>query len=69
MNEPWIGRALIINNVAQEMPGTRMDVVALTKAFQLARFEVRVECNCNKEVRKIILQYGIKFVILFTSRS
>ena len=34
MNEPWIGRALIINNVAAEMPGTRMDVLALTQAFQ-----------------------------------
>ena len=63
MNEPWIGRALIINNVAAEMSGTRMDVLALTQAFQLARFEVRVEYNCNKEVRSIILQYEIKFVI------
>ena len=59
MNEPCIGRALIINNVATEMPGSQVDVLALTQAFQLARFEVRMEYNCNKEVRKII-----KFIFL-----
>ena len=66
MNEPCIGRALIINNVATEMPGSQVDVLALTQAFQLAGFEVRMEYNCNKEVRKIILQYGIKFIYSYS---
>ena len=59
MNGSCIGHALIINNVATEMPGSKVDVMALKQAFQLARFEIRVEYNCSKEARNIILQHRI----------
>ena len=46
-----MGHALVINNVAEEMPGSQFDVEALISAYQKVGFEVHVHSNCTDSVK------------------
>ena len=50
MTLPKLGHAVIINNVASEMPGSNEDVKALTEAYNTMGFEVQVHKNCIAQV-------------------
>ena len=45
-----MGQAVIINNVAAEMPGSTADVVALQAAYKKVGFDVRSYSDCTEEV-------------------
>ena len=45
-----LGHAVIINNIASEMPGSKEDVKALTEAYETVGFEVQVHENCTAQV-------------------
>ena len=45
-----LGHAVIINNVAGEVPGSNMDVTALRTAYQSVGFKVHVHTNCTAQV-------------------
>ena len=47
MDLPSLGHAVIVNNVAEEMPGSQADVEALRSAYQKVGFEVQVHINCT----------------------
>ena len=47
---PKLGHAVIINNIASEMPGSNEDVNALKEAYQTVGFEVQVHENCSAQV-------------------
>ena len=47
MNLPRLGHAVIINNIASEMPGSKEDVKALKDAYETVGFEVQVHENCS----------------------
>ena len=50
MKLPKLGHAVIINNIASEMPGSNEDVKALREAYQTVGFEVQVHENCTAQV-------------------
>ena len=50
MNLPKLGHAVIINNVASEMPGSNEDVKALKQTCQTVGFNVQVHDNCTAQV-------------------
>ena len=50
MNLPKLGHAVIINNIASEMPGSKEDVKALYKAYKTVGFDVQVEENLTEQV-------------------
>ena len=50
MTLPKLGHAVIINNVASEMPGSNEDVKALKDAYETVWFEVEVHENCTAQV-------------------
>ena len=45
-----LGHAVIINNVASEMPGSNEDVKVLKEAYKTVGFEVQVHENCTAQV-------------------
>ena len=47
MDLPKLGHAVIVNNVAEEMPGSQLDVEALRSAYKKVGFEVHVHNNCT----------------------
>ena len=50
MNLPKLGHAVIVNNVAKEMPGSMNDIKALEAAFKAVGFQVEVHTNMTKIV-------------------
>ena len=50
MDLPNLGHAVIVNNVAEEMPGSQVDVEALRSAYQKVGFDVRVHNDCSEQV-------------------
>ena len=50
MTLPQLGHAVIVNNVAKEMPGSLEDVRALDAAFRKVGFKVEVHNNMTKTV-------------------
>ena len=50
MNLPKLGHAVIVNNVAKEMPGSMNDVKALEAAFKTVGFKGEVHTNMSKVV-------------------
>ena len=50
MNLPKLGHAVIINNIASEMPGSNEDVKALREAYETVGFEVQVHENLTEQV-------------------
>ena len=50
MSPGRMGRAVIINNVAAEMPGSTADVEALQAAYKDVGFDVRSYMDCMEEV-------------------
>ena len=50
MDLPNLGHAVIVNNVAEEMPGSQVDVEALRSAYQTVGFDVRVHNDCSEQV-------------------
>ena len=51
MDLPNLGHAVIVNNVAEEMPGSQADVEALRSAYQKVGFDVRVHNDCSEQVK------------------
>ena len=56
MSLPKIGQAVIVNNVAKEMPGSMEDVKALKAAFLKVGFDVKVYTDMSKSVSVLILK-------------
>ena len=52
MDLPKLGHAVIINNIAKEIPGTNEDVKALKEAYKTVGFEVQIHQNCSVQVSK-----------------
>ena len=50
MNLPKLGHAVIVNNIAHEMPGSKVDVEALKEAYQTVGFQVQIHENCTAQV-------------------
>ena len=50
MKLPKLGHAVIINNIASEMPGSNEDVKALKEAYQAVGFDVQVHENCTAHI-------------------
>ena len=50
MSKPNLGHAVIINNVAKEFPGTKVDVEELQTTYQIMGFQVHVHNNCDDKV-------------------
>ena len=50
INLPKLGHAVIINNIASEMPGSKEDVKALKDAYKTVGFDVQVHENCAVQV-------------------
>ena len=50
MNLSKLGHAVIVNNVAKEMPGSMNDVKALEAAFRMVGFQVEAHTNMSKVV-------------------
>ena len=50
MHLPRLGHAIIVNNVASEMPGSIEDVNALEATYKAIGFDVRVHQDCTETV-------------------
>ena len=50
MNLPKLGHAVIINNIASEMPGSNEDVKALKESYETVGYQVQVHENCTEQV-------------------
>ena len=50
MNLPKLGHAVIINNIASEMPGSNEDVKALKESYETVGFDVQVHENLTEQV-------------------
>ena len=50
MNHARIGMAIIINNIATELPGSQADVEALQAAYNDIGFDVHFYKDCTAEV-------------------
>ena len=50
MTLPRLGHAVIVNNVASEMPGSLRDVEALKAAYKTIGFDVQVHNDCGEKV-------------------
>ena len=48
-----LGHAIIVNNVAEEMPGSQVDVEALRSAYQKVGFDVQVHTDCEVQVNNM----------------
>ena len=51
MTLPNLGHAVIINNVAGELPGSMKNVEALKTTYEKVGFQVHVHTNCSVQVR------------------
>ena len=68
MNLPKLGHAVIVNNVAKEMPGSMNDVKALEAAFRTVGFGVEVHTNMTKIVCNLAIDNWYTFwyrIVLF----
>ena len=50
MDLPKLGHAVIINNIASEMPGSNEDVKALKESYETVGYQVQVHENCSVQV-------------------
>ena len=50
MDQPRLGHAVIVNNVATEQPGSNVDVTALKAAYEKVGLDVHVHDNCDVQV-------------------
>ena len=50
MNLPKLGHAVIINNIASEMPGSKVDLEALKEAYVTIGFNVQIHSDCTAQV-------------------
>ncbi len=51
LNNRQMGLAVIVNNVANEQPGSVVDTQALSQAYRTLGFQVQLKENCSKKVR------------------
>ena len=51
MTLPRLGHAIIVNNVASEMPGSMRDVDALVAAYETIELDLQVHHNCDRQVQ------------------
>ena len=59
MTLPNLGHAVIINNVAGELPGSMKNVEALKTTYEKVGFQVHVHTNCSVQVREGLLDTSI----------
>ena len=50
-NPEMLGHAVIINNVADEFPGSKNETAKLAEVYTKMNFQVHVHENCTGEVR------------------
>ena len=50
MKLPYLGHAVIINNLGKELKGTKVDVDALEETLNIVGFDVHVYSDCTKQV-------------------
>ena len=50
MTLPHLGHAIIVNNIASEMPGSLRDVEALKAAYRMIGFDVQVHNDLTTQV-------------------
>ena len=50
MDLPRLGYAVIVNNVASDIPGSSRDVEALELAYETVGFNVQVHNDCDEKV-------------------
>ena len=50
MTLPRLGHAIILNNIASEMPGFLRDVEVLKAAYKTIGFDVQVHNDCSAQV-------------------
>ena len=50
MNLPRLGHAIIVNNIASEMPGSLRDAEALKVAYKTIGFDVQVHNDLSTQV-------------------
>ena len=60
MSLPWMGHAIIINNVAAEMPGSAADVEALQAAYKNVGFNVHCYSDCTEEVCYLHVGFNVQ---------
>ena len=51
MRAPSLGHAVIINNVASEFPGTRVDAASLEETYRIMGFTVTMASDCSGKVK------------------
>ena len=68
MSKSNLGHAVIINNVAKEFPGTKVDVEELQTTYQIMGFQVHVNNNCDDKVASDQLQV-LKQFCTFSSQA
>ena len=66
MTLPRLGHAIIVNNIASEMPGSIRDVQALKEAYGTVGFDVQVHNDCDAQVRICTNLSEIKIVYILT---
>ena len=54
MTLPRLGHAVIVNNIASELPGSKVDVEALKDAYETVGFDVQVHEDCSAQVSKLL---------------
>ena len=50
MTLPSLGHAVIVNNIASELPGSKVDVEALKDAYETVGFDVQVHDDFSAQV-------------------
>ena len=51
MSLPRLGHAVIVNNIASELPGSKVDVEALRDAYDTVGFDVQVHEDYSAQVK------------------
>ena len=67
MDLPKLGHAVIVNNIASEMPGSNEDVKALKEAYETVGFDVKVHENCSVKVSSVISAVKTLGIVHFVS--
>ena len=63
MTLPRLGHAIIVNNVASEMPGSNEDVKALKESYETVGFDVQVHNDCDAQVNTKTLTKSMCFIM------
>ena len=62
MKLPKMGHAVIINNIASEMPGSNEDVEALKESYKTVGFEDHFHENCTVQVQILKAEINKRYI-------